>query len=231
MSPEIVCHASERVAREQICEAGRILYDLGLVAATDGNLSVRLAPDRYVCTPGGISKGFMTPRDLVIVDAGGTKVSGTRNPTSEIFTHLTAFEERPDIVAVVHAHPPVATALTVAGYDMTAPVVPEVIMGLMAIPTAGYATPGSREGAAVVRPWIGRYDALLLDRHGAVTVGLDPIDAAMKMDKVEHTARILHAALTLGRVRRLDPEAVAKLVAFYDSHHDRPFGQYPFSQP
>lgn len=230
MSPDIAYHTSERLAREQICEAGRMLYDLGLVAATDGNLSVRLAPDRFLCTPGGISKGFLTPRDLVIVDGTGNRISGTRGPTSEIFTHLAAFEERPDVVAVVHAHPPVATALTVAGYDMTAPVVPEVIMGLMAIPTAGYATPGSREGADVVRPWINRYDALLLDRHGAVTVGLDPIDAAMKMDKVEHTARILHAALALGRVRPLDSEAVAKLVAFYDSHHGRPFGQYPFAQ-
>ncbi|HOV59953.1 MAG TPA: class II aldolase/adducin family protein [Candidatus Hydrogenedentes bacterium] len=228
MTPETACHASERLAREQICEAGRILYDLGLVAATDGNLSVRLAPDRFLCTPGGISKGFMTPRDLVIVDARGEKISGTRNPTSEIYTHLAAFEERLDIVAVVHAHPPVATALTIAGHDMTAPVVPEVIMGLMAIPTAGYATPGSREGADVVRPWIGRYDALLLDRHGAITVGADPLEAAMKMDKVEHTARVLHAALTVGRVQRLTPEAVRKLVDFYDSHHARPFGEYPF---
>ena len=230
MNQDIACHASERLAREQICEAGRMLYDLGLVAATDGNLSVRLAPDRFLCTPGSISKGFMTPRDLVIVDAAGNKVSGTRNPTSEILTHLAAYEERADIIAVVHAHPPVATALTIAGVTLTAPVVPEVIMGLMAIPTAGYATPGSSEGANVVRPWIGRDDALLLDRHGAVTVGMDPIDAAMKMDKVEHTAKIVHAALTLGKVQRLDPDAVTKLVAFYDGHHARPFGQYPFPE-
>ena len=198
----------EKEAREAVCEVGRRLYAKNLVAATDGNISIRIGEDRYVCTPSGVSKGFMKPSDLVIADGRGALVSGKDKVTSEFFTHLAAYEERPDIAAVVHAHPPRATALTIAGLDMTRPVVPEVIMGLLAIPTTDYATPGSREGADVVRKWIRTYDAILLDCHGALTVGGDVFSAYQKMEKVEHTAEVLCAAHALGRVRELPPGAV-----------------------
>ncbi len=218
---------NEQEAREAICEVGRRLYARNLVAATDGNISVRIGEDRYVCTPSGISKGYMTPEDMVIADGHGGQVSGAGKVTSEFFTHLAAFEERPDIGAVVHAHPPFATALTIAGLGMTDPVVPEVIACLMAVPTTGYATPGSREGADVVRPWIRDYDAVLLDTHGALTVGRDVFDAYSRMEKVEHAAQVLYAAHMLGRVRRLEPEAVKKLMDYYHGGA-QPLPPYPF---
>jgi L-fuculose-phosphate aldolase len=218
---------NEQEAREAICEVGRRLYARNLVAATDGNISVRIGEDRYACTPTGVSMGYMAPEDLVVADGRGERVSGAGRVTSELFTHLAAFEERPDIGAVVHAHPPFATALTVAGLGMTDPVVPEVIMGLMAIPTTAYATPGSREGADVIRPWIAEYDAVLLDAHGALTVGRDVFDAYMKLEKVEHAAQVLYAAHTLGRVRRLEPEAVKKLMDYYHGGA-QPLPPYPF---
>ena len=218
---------NEREAREAVCEAGRRLYAKNLVAATDGNISIRLGADRFLCTPSGVSKGFMTPDILVIANSRGEKVSGEGRVTSEFFTHLACYEERPDIVAVVHAHPPYATALTLAGVDMTVPVVPEVVMTLCAIPTAGYATPGSREGADVVRPWVGTYDAFLLDRHGAVTVGKTVFDAYFKMEKVEHTALSIAAARGLGGARTLTPEMVVKLMAVY-THGAEPPVPYPF---
>lgn len=218
---------NEQKAREAICEVGRRLYAHNLVAATDGNISIRIGGDRYVCTPSGISKGYMGVEDLMIADGRGEVVSGMGRVTSEFFTHLACYEERPDIGAVVHAHPPFATALTIAGLGMTDPVVPEVIMGLLAIPTTDYATPGSREGADVVRPWIRDYDAVLLDCHGAVTVGRDVFEAYMKLEKVEHTAQVLHAAHALGRVRRLEPAAVEKLLDYYHGGA-QPLPPYPF---
>ena len=113
---------NEQQARGAICEVGRRLYARNLVAATDGNISIRIGGDRYVCTPSGISKGCMRPEDLMIADGRGERVSGTGKVTSEFFTHLAAYEERPNIAAVVHAHPPFATALTIAGLGMTDPV-------------------------------------------------------------------------------------------------------------
>ena len=218
---------NEQQARLAVCEVGRRLHARNLVAASDGNISVRIEEDRYVCTPAGVSVGFMAPEDLVVADGRGESVSGTGKATSEFFTHLAAFEERPDIGAVVHAHPPFATALTIAGLGMTDPVVPEVIACLMAVPTTGYATPGSREGADVIRPWICDYDAVLLDFHGALTVGRDVFEAYFRLEKVEHTAQVLHAAHTLGRVRRLEPEAVKKLMDYYHGGA-QPLPPYPF---
>ncbi|MBW7863377.1 MAG: class II aldolase/adducin family protein [Candidatus Hydrogenedens sp.] len=218
---------TDKEARAAVCEAGRRLYAKNLVAATDGNISVRLGRDRYICTPSGVSKGFMTPEMLVVADGKGNKIRGGGKVTSEFFTHLAAYEERPDIGAVVHAHPAYATALTLAGISMTDAVVPEVIMTLCAIPTTAYATPGCAEGADVVRPWIRDYDAILLDRHGAVTVGKTVFEAYLKMEKLEHTAQVLYAAHCLGRVRTLHTDMVEKLMACY-SGGVSPTPPYPF---
>jgi L-fuculose-phosphate aldolase len=202
----------ESALREEICELGRRLYARNLVAATDGNLSARLDEDRFLCTPSGVSKGFMNPDDLLIADASGALVGGTGKVTSEFFTHLAAYEERADVVAVVHAHPPVATALTLAGYGMTEPVLPELVMALGGIPTAPYATPGTREGADAIRAVIRTCDAVLLDRHGAVTVGDSVLAAYMKMEKLEHSAGVIHHALTLGRrLPQLRGEELARI--------------------
>lgn len=197
--------------RKAMCEVGRRLYARNLVAATDGNLSVRLGGDRYLCTPSGVSKGFMKPNDLIVAAADGTKLSGEGKVTSEFFTHLAAYEERDDINAVVHAHPPKAIGFTLAGVSLAECVLPEVVYAIGGIPTTEYATPASKEGAQVIRDYIGECDALMLDRHGALTVGIDILDAYYKMEKIEHAVESLLTAHLLGNVEMLSPAQVRKL--------------------
>ncbi|MBI4559518.1 MAG: class II aldolase/adducin family protein [Candidatus Hydrogenedentes bacterium] len=197
--------------RKAICETGRRMYAKNLVAATDGNISVRLAPNRFVCTPSGVSKGFLTPNDLLIADGKGNKVSGQGKVTSEFFTHLAAYEERPEMKAVVHAHPPKAIGLTLAGISLAECVLPEVVYTVGGVPTSVYATPATKEGAAAIRELIRQCDAILLDRHGALTIGVDVYDAYFKMEKIEHAAETLLVAHLLGRVPKLPPEEVEKL--------------------
>ena len=182
---------TEPESREAICEVGRRLYAKNLAVATDGNVSVRLGPNRYLCTPSGVSKGFMAPEDLIIADGTGAKISGDGKVTSEFFTHLAAYEERPDINAVIHAHPAKAIAFTLAGISLAECILPEVVYSIGGIPTTEYATPATREGSEVIRPLIRQCDAVMLNRHGAVTVGVNVFDALFKMEKVEHAAETL----------------------------------------
>lgn len=204
--------ASELELRTLICELGRRLYARNLVAATDGNLSVRLGEDRYLVTPSGVCKGFMAPEDLLIANGQGERIKGQGKVTSEFFTHLAAYEERPDVLAVVHAHPPMATAVTLAGLDMTLPLLPELVAALGGVPTCPYATPGTREGADAVREAVREADALLLDRHGALTVGVSPLDAYYKMEKLEHGAAVIFAAYTHADPVPLDADQIARVV-------------------
>lgn len=200
----------EAALREAICEAGRRLHARNLVAATDGNISARLEDGTFLCTPSGVSKGDMRPEDLLVADAAGQLLAGRGRVTSEFFTHLAAYEVRPDIVAVVHAHPPTATALTLAGIDLTLPLLPDAVMAFGAIPTAPYATPGTREGADAVRGLIAQCDVLLLDRHGALTVGNTVLEAYFKMEKLEHVAQTLAAAYAIAKPAPLGEAAVAR---------------------
>ena len=204
--------------RKAICEAGRRLYAKNLVAATDGNISARMGANRYLCTPSGVSKGFMNPRDLIIADSKGNKISGDGKVTSEFFTHLAAYEERPDMSAVVHAHPPKAIAFTLAGVSLADCILPEVVYTIGGIPATEYATPGTPEGGAVIRDLIRHCDALLMDRHGALTIGTDVFDALFKMEKIEHAAETLLTAHLLGGVRKLEAEEVQKLYKVRESY-------------
>ncbi len=194
---------SEQTLRELICELGRRMYDKNLVSATDGNLSVKLDEDRYLITPSGVSKGFMQPDDIVVANGAGQKVSGSGKVSSEFFTHLACYEERPEIHAVVHAHPPKAVGCTLAGYPLTEYLLPEVVFAVGGIPVTDYATPGTIEGAGVIRALIRECDAVLLDRHGAVTIGLSVLDAYYKMEKIEHAAETIITACTLGTPKSL----------------------------
>jgi L-fuculose-phosphate aldolase len=155
----------------------------------------------------------MQPGDLVVADERGTHVSGTGKVTSEFPTHLACYEERPDVFAVVHAHPPVAIAFTLAGRSLTAPVLPEVVAAFGGIPTTDYATPGTPEGNEVIRPYIGQADAVMLDRHGSVTVGRTVEEAYFKLEKLEHAAETLHAAYQLGEPVRLRSDEVSRMLA------------------
>ncbi len=203
---------TERKYREEIVHYGRMLHQRGFVAAMDGNLSVRLANDRILVTPTCVSKGAMRPRDMVIVDPEGQRVSGRRNVTSEIGMHLLVYRLRPDIQAIVHAHPPTATGFAAAGMALTEPLVCEVVMGLGCIPLARYGTPGTSELAQTLEPYVPSYDAILMSNHGVVTYGDTLEHAYMKMETVEHFAQIALVTHLLGRQQPLKEVEIEKLM-------------------
>jgi len=196
--------------KHEIVRVCRLLHKKNYLAATDGNVSVRLG-DRVLVTPSGVHKGLMEADQIITVDLTGRVLEGERRPTSEIRLHLLAYEVRPDVSAVVHAHLPYATACTLAGIDLLEPILPEVVITLGGIPTAAYATPGSAEVPTAVGDFLKEYDAILLSRHGAMTMGRDVADAYNKMEKLEHTARVVLAARLQGPVPSLPAAEVEKL--------------------
>lgn len=189
------------------------LYARGLVTATDGNVSVRLANGNILATRSGINKGMVTERDFVEVTPEGVQVSGNGKPSTEIAMHLFIYQQRSDVQAVVHAHPTYATGFATARIPLNRCTFPEVIVGLGAIPLAEYATPSTPEVAASLAAYVRNSDAILLANHGAVTFGPDLYDAYFKMEKVEHAAHITFVATQLGGVRTLSEEQVEKLRA------------------
>lgn len=193
---------------ERFCH---LIYQKSYVAATDGNLSVRLPDGTIMCTPTRCNKGFAKAEDMVLLDAKGTQLRGTRKPSSEIAMHLLIYEMRPDIMAVVHAHPAHATAYAAAGIPLNKALISEVILALGCIPLTEYGTPGTPELTDQLRPFIRDYDALLLANHGVVTYGTDIADAFDRMDTVEHFAKISMYTRILGRERLLSPGDVEKL--------------------
>ena len=203
---------TERKYREEIVRYGRMLHEHGFVAAMDGNLSVRLKQDRILVTPTCVSKGAMRPAEMVIVDMDGKKVSGRRNVTSEIGMHLLIYRTRPDIQAIVHAHPPTATGFAAAGIPLTEPLVCEVVMGLGCIPLARYGTPGTSELAQTLEPFVPEYDAILMSNHGVVAYGDTLEHAYMKMETVEHFAQIALVTHLLGRQQPLKEVDIEKLL-------------------
>ena len=191
----------------------RRLYERGLVAGPDGNVSVRLPDGSIVVTPSGMSKVDVTPDDLVLVDPEGRVLDGKGNPSSELRMHLRIYERRADVSAVVHAHPPTATAFAVAGESFMAPVLPEVILQMGEVPIVRYATPGTADLADSFDPYLARHDAFLMANHGATTVGPTLEVAHQRMESLEHAARIILAARMLGRVNELSPADVKALRA------------------
>lgn len=208
--------SDEEGIRREIVQVCRLMYARGLIAATDGNVSARLDGGRLVTTPSGVPKGLLTEADLVTVDTAGRPLSpGARelpNPSAEIRMHLEIYRQRPDVAAVVHAHPPITTALTVAGVSLAPCVLPETLVNVGTIVTTRYATPTSAEVPEVIRDLVRRHDALVLDRHGAVTMGSTPLEAYCRMEKVENTAYVLYIARQLGQVKILPLEEIRRLV-------------------
>ena len=191
----------------------RQLAARGLVAGQDGNLSVRLGRDRILVTPAGMLKAFVTARDMVVVDSRGRKRAGRRNPTSELDLHLRILRLRADVHAVVHAHPPTATGFALAGEGFDSLTLTELIFQVGRVPLVPYGAPGTPELGDRVEPYLDGHDALLLAHHGAVTVGPTLDTAWIRMESLEHAARMLLVARTLGRVMELDAAAVAALLA------------------
>lgn len=199
-------------AAEAILHCCRRLREAGLVAGTDGNVSVRLAGDRLLVTPGGRPKGDLRAADLVLVEADGRRVGGFREPSTELDLHLRIYARCPEAGAVVHAHPPLATGLGVAGEGLPADLLPEVTLQFGDIPLVPYATPGTPELGDQVEPFLPGRWGLLLANHGAVTWGPDLDGARVRMESLEHAAKILLAARAAGRVNRLTSGQVRALM-------------------
>jgi L-fuculose-phosphate aldolase len=208
----------EEQARHDIIEVGRRLYARGYVASNDGNISVRLDDQRVLATPKSVSKGFMTADMLVITDMAGQKLAGERDASSELKMHLAVYQLRPDVRAVVHAHPPLATAFAVAGIALDRAVLAEVITTLGSIPIAEYATPSTAELPAAVSKYIKAHDGVLLANHGALTAGSDVMGAYYKMETIEHFAHISLVARLLGGERVLTREEVTRLQGLRGSY-------------
>jgi len=202
---------TEEQIRADIVECGRRLWHRGYVASNDGNISVRLDDRRLITTPKNVSKGFMTPDMMVVTDLDGTKLAGEREPSSELKMHLEVYRNRPDVRAVVHAHPPTATGFAVAGIPLDRAVLAEVITTLGSIPIAEYATPSTEELPAAVRRYIKAHDGLLLANHGALAVAADVFAAYYRMETIEHFATISLVARTLGREHLLSRGEVDRL--------------------
>lgn len=202
---------SEAALRAEIVAVCRRLDARGLVAGPDGNVSARLPDGNLLVTPAGMSKGLLSEADLVVVDPRGRLVSGNHAASSEIGMHVRIYRRRPDVHAVVHAHPPTATAFGVAGEDLMTPVLPEIVLQMGGVPLVPYATPGSGDLADRLESFLPHHDAFLMANHGATTLGPTLTIARQRMESLEHAARILLAARQLGRVNPLGPADVAAL--------------------
>jgi L-fuculose-phosphate aldolase len=203
--------STESSLRSDIVEIGRRMYARGYTASNDGNISVRLDAARLLMTPKSVCKGFMTPDMMCITDLDGRKLQGDRDPSSETLMHLEVYRQRPDVQAVVHAHPPTATGFAVAGIPLDRAVLAEVLTTLGSVPLAEYATPSTNELPEAVRKYIRAHDGMLLANHGALTVGLDLFGAYYKMETIEHFAKISLVARMLGRENVLSREEVTRL--------------------
>ena len=203
---------NERKLREEMCEIGRRIYNKGFAAANDGNISFRLDENRVLCTPTRVSKGYMKPDDLCIVDMEGKQISGKRKRSSEILMHLTIMKTRPDVRSVVHCHPPHATAFAVAHEPIPKCTMPEfeVVLGEVAI--APYETPGTQTFADTIIPYIKDTDTILLANHGTVTAGSDLMDAYFKTEIIDAYCRILILTKQLGRVEYYSDAKAAELI-------------------
>ena len=202
---------SEAQLRADIVEVGRRMYARGYTASNDGNISVRLDGARLLMTPKNVCKGFMDPGMMCITDLDGKKLAGDRDPSSEMQMHLEVYRQRPDVNAVVHAHPPVATAFAVAGIPLDRAVLAEVVTTLGSVPIAEYATPSTTELPAAVRKYVKTHDGMLLANHGALTLGADVFSAYYKMETIEHFANISFVARMLGGERLLSRDEVLRL--------------------
>lgn len=205
--------AGTSAIRREVVVVCRRLWERGLIAGPDGNVSVRLAPDRILVTPAGMSKVDVRSEDLVEVSRDGRHLRGTRRASSELAVHLRIYAQRPDVGAVVHAHPPVATGFSVAGEGFASCILPEVIFQVGWVPLVPYEMPGTEALARQFDPFIPTHDAFLMANHGAVTIGPTLSIAHQRMESLEHTARIVLTARQLGRVNELSTEQVAALVA------------------
>ncbi len=207
---------TESEYRKDIVEVCKRMHARGWISSTDGNVSIRLPRNKIMITPTGIHKGFMSERDPIIIDMSGKLLYGALQPSSETMMHLTCYNERPDIGAVVHAHPTMCVAFSLAGVTLAKCMLPEVVFTLGSIPTAEYAPPTTDEVPASIRKHIKEFDAVILERHGSVTVGKDIFSAYNTLERMEHVAEITYHARQIGRVEPLSSKQVERLQTIGD---------------
>jgi len=208
-----VRYISDSEAKRMIVEIGKRMFLKGYVAANDGNISIRVGPKTIWVTPTGVSKGYMEPDMMVKLDLDGKMISGDRKESSEVMMHLRVYNEDPDVMAVVHAHPPVATSFAVAGIPLDRPVLTEAVLTLGSVPIAPYATPGTEEVPDSITPFCRSHNAVLLANHGAVAWGRDVLEAYYRLESVEHYATVMmYTGHVIGRANELTADQVARLV-------------------
>jgi L-fuculose-phosphate aldolase len=197
----------------EIIRVVHIVADQGMIRSSDGNISIRLGEKRFVITPSGIYKRNMNAKDLIIVDEKGQVVEGRPglSPTTEILMHLEAYRQRPDIQAVLHAHPPYSTALTIAEIPFPMDLIPEALIALGSVPTAPYAHPGTEELALSIRGPIRESNSILLSHHGSLNVGRTLEEALIALERMEHTAQTYFLAKTIGTIHPLPKEKLVQL--------------------
>lgn len=201
--------------REQICDVCHKMWQLGWVAANDGNVSVKLEDGTFLATPTGMSKSFITPEKLVRIDAQGNVLEGLEGlrPSSEIKMHLRCYQERPDVGSVLHAHPPTATGYAVAHKALDEYSMIETVITIGSVPVTPYGTPSTYEVPDAIAPYLGEHDAVLLMNHGALTVGSDVITAYYRMETLELFAKISLTAHLLGGAKEISRENIDRLIA------------------
>lgn len=200
-------------AREAIIEVGKRMYNKGFVAANDGNISIKVGANEIWTTPTLVSKGYMTSEMLVKVDLNGNILSGDNKPSSELKMHLRVYNENPDVMAVTHAHPPVATSFAIAGIELDRAILPEAVVNLGTVPIAPYATPGSREVPDSIAPFCRTHNAVLLANHGALTWGRDVFEAYFRLESLEYYATVLmYTGNIIGRANELSESQISKLL-------------------
>ncbi len=204
---------SEYEIKKQMCDIGKRIYDRGMVAANDGNISVKIGENEFLCTPTGVSKGFMTPEYICKVDAEGKVIQANPGfkPSSEIKMHMRVYKNRPDVKSVVHAHPVYATGFAIAGIPLTQPIMPEAVIALGCVPIAEYGTPSTNEIPDHVEKYLQSFDAVLLENHGALTYSDSLLNAYHKMESVEFYAKLLYISKQLGGPKELSHDQVEKL--------------------
>ena len=202
---------TERQFRIELAQVCRWMYEKNLISSTDGNVSVKLNDHRMLITPSGVNKGFLKPEDFIVTDLNGKKLSGSKNPSQEISMHVKVYAQRKDIYAVVHAHPIHCIAFTLAGKNLGEDYLPEVVLSVGKIPIVPYTTPTTNEVGQGIESYIQKYNAMILDRHGALTLGKTLLDAFNNLERMEHVAHVMFVAHQLGPLKHLREDELQKL--------------------
>ena len=205
---------NEKEIKELLCDIGKRIYGRNMVAANDGNFSVKLNDHEFLCTPTGVSKGFMTPDYICRVDENGNVLEANEGfrPSSEIKMHMRVYKKRPDVGSVVHAHPNFATSFAIAGKPLALPIMPEAVISLGCVPLAPYGTPSTPEIPDAIEPYLEDFDSVLLENHGALTWSSDLLSAYMKMESLEFYAELLYKSTMIGAPNEFTKEQIKDLV-------------------